>query len=171
MTPALLIHSLEESLRPLVEGERGSLSISETPEETISLLAHKPDGFRCILQWAGEDGDADTHGTSAVARIAIILQTPRGLRADRGADAHRRLNDDAKPILELSETLKKHLFGLVFVDETAEVVGTLRPDVEHYRSAGRRQCFRFESGDWLEIDGIDLRQYSMTFTIRYASAE
>lgn len=171
MTPSLLLTSLDSALRPLIEAERGVLHVSESPEETISLLSVKPDGFRAVLQWQGEDGDDDTHGTSALARIAIVLQVARGLRADRGADAHRPADGivDAKPILHLSDSIKKFLFGLVFVDEEAEEEGTLRSDIEHYKSGAKRQCFRFLSGDWLEIEGLEMRNYNMVFSIRYAS--
>lgn len=170
MTPALLISSLEDALRPLITGAQGQLFVSETPEETISLLAAKPDGFRTILQWQGEDGDTDTHGTSALARISVVLQTPRGLQVDRGADAHRSPEGGAPPILALSDKVKKFLFGLVYTDASEGMeAGALRADVQHHRSKGRRQCFAFLSGDWLEIEGVDLRQYEMTFSIRYSS--
>lgn len=170
MSPALLLRTVEDALRPLIEAERGVLHVSETPEETISLLSVKPDGYRAILQWQGEDGDDSTFGTSSLARLAIVLQVARGLRADRGADAHRAADGvvDAKPILELASSVKKHILNFLFVDEEAEEEGALRADIEHIKSKDRTQCFRFLSGDWLEIEDLESRQYNQTFSIRYA---
>lgn len=167
MTPALLLTSLEEALRPQVEGERGAVYVSEHPEETLSLLGNKPGGFRCILQWLGHDGDAATYGSSKVGRIAVILQTARGLREDRGSDAHRPTavagGAGEKPILELVSIVNTFVRGLRFLDDEDQ----LRDDVEHHRSNGRHQCFSEIGGDWLEVEGIGLRQYQTNFSIRY----
>lgn len=168
MTPALLISALAESLEPAVAAMGGRLSVCETPEDTLGLLAVSPERWRCVVQWGGEDGDDATLGTSSEARVVVIVQTPRGKRADRGADAWREApGRNARPILELVDFAKRHLFSLAFTDD--EQPGELRADVHHSRSNGRAQCFRFVGGDWLEIEGVEIRQYEMTFAIRYAS--
>jgi hypothetical protein len=157
---------------PLVRAESGTLHVSETPDETLSLLGLKPAAWRCILQWQGHDGDAATYGSSKVGRIAIIIQTARGMRADRGADAHKAPvvpgAANERPILELVSLVGQWVRSLLFQDGE----GQLRDDIEHIKSNGRRQCFSELSGDWLEFEDVDLpaRQYQTTFSIRYADA-
>jgi hypothetical protein len=170
MTPALLLRNLEDALRPLVTAEKGTVFVCETPEETLSLLANKPGAFRCLIQWMGHDGDPSTYGSSKTGRIAVILQTARGLRDDRGADAHRAPaapgSGGERPILELVSLVNTFVRSLTYLDDE----GQLRDDIEHHRAAGRHQCFTEIGGDWLEIEGVALRQYQTNFSIRYTEA-
>jgi len=166
MTPAVLLREIEDSLRPLVQGEGGELDVGETPEDTLSLLGVSPSNFRVILQWAGHDGDGATYGSSRVGRIAVIVQAAKGMRVDRGADLHRPAPADPTklPFLELVAKVNAFIRSLVFLDSEGQLVD----DIEHIKSRNRRQCFTELGGDWLEIEGVALRQYQTNFSLRYA---
>ena len=166
MTPDLILSSLEDALRPLVVAEGGALFVSETPEETISLLSVSPKQWRCILQWASHQGDADTYGSSKVGEVSIILQCAKGLRVDRGADAHRPpvTAPEQRPILPLVALTGQWVRSITFLDGE----GALRDDVQHGRSAGRRQLFTEIGGGWLAIDDVQRREYQTTFSLRYS---
>lgn len=167
MTPALILTSLEDALKPLVAAEKGILDVSETPNDTLALLCKSPNKWRCILQWAGHDGDEDTHGTSKTGSVAVIIQAAKGLQLDRGADAHRSRGDDARPILELVSLVNNWIRGILFTDEEGELL----TDVQTYKGKSHRQVFVEGSGDWLEIEGVEIRQYRTTHTLRYADRQ
>ena len=164
MTPALILTLLQDALTPVVAAEKGRLFVSETPEETLSLLAVTPKQWRAILQWQGHDGDESTYGSSKVGKIGLIIQTARGLRADRGADAHQSpAGGEEKPILQLVAITGQWLRSLIFRDDS----GQLRDDVQHHRSNGRHQAITEIGGDWLTIDDVQHREYQTLFSLRY----
>ena len=164
MTPALILKSLEDALAPLVTAEKGELSVSDTPQSTLELLTNSPAKWRCILQWAGHNGDEETYGSSKVGEVALIIQVAKGLQADRGADAHRSRSEGRRPILELVSLINNWVRGIVFLDEE----GGLLDDVDTHCSGSTKQVFTEGGGDWLEVEGVELRQYRTTHSLRYA---
>ena len=173
MTPPRLLHLLAAQLDGPVAAEGGRLHVCGTPDDTLELLAVSPEGWRAVLQWQGHDPLPDTRGTGKTGRFAIVVQTARGLRADRGADAWRPPEDadpeaDAPGANKSTLALATYVAGLaracVFLDEAAEPL----PDVLHHRVKGRLQAVGELGGDWLEIDGLSARQYQTNFEVSYA---
>lgn len=151
MTTQSLFNQMLGVLRPEIEKLGGTFRLSATPENTFAMLTSPPSGdWHCILEWAGYSLRDQTYGTMVGVSFATILQQPRGLSADPAAGV---LVED----IAGAPSLIQHL------DEVISLVRRFRPagEVDSHGAL-------LQSADWLEVEGMNVRQIRALFTLGMA---
>lgn len=153
MDSAVFLTVIEAALTPLVTEGGGVITVASDPDHVLEILAGSaPNGWRLILNWAGEDG-VDPINAQGIAdmSLAATIQCARGLKLDSGAWAYKPNAAGRDPLLTLSKRVSQWIRGLS---------GT-HPDLSD-------MGFRFHSSAWLSIENLPTRQITTTHKITMA---
>jgi len=105
-----------------VDALGGTVEVSGTPEQTWSMLENSTQRWRLIVQPGAEE--MLHRGTVCRQDIFFVIQTTRGLQADRGADVFtRRATGGAagsKSVMELKDEVRKLVASVRFVTEAGD---------------------------------------------------
>lgn len=90
MDSATILQAVEDYLQPLLAAEKGLLSVAETEEDAIELLANGPERWRVILTMDGDESREDLNPAGLVVGTLVAwVQSPKGFEAKPGKGLHR----------------------------------------------------------------------------------
>lgn len=90
MDSATILQAVEDYLQPLLAAEKGLLTVAETEEDAIELLANSPERWRVILTMDGDEAREDLNPAGLVVGTLVAwVQTPKGMEAKPGKGIHR----------------------------------------------------------------------------------
>ena len=90
MDSATILQAVEDYLQPLLAAEKGLLTVAETEEDAIELLANGPEKWRVILTMDGDEAREDLNPAGLVVGTLVAwVQTPKGMEAKPGKGIHR----------------------------------------------------------------------------------
>jgi hypothetical protein len=119
MTIDLILQSLEDWLRPLVEGQGGIVDVAETADDALQMLSgNAPTKWRVILTATGDTLADDPTAASGyvVGGLSAIVQAPLGLSAKPGKTLHRTTSGNASFLARLNFVIRK-LRAVAFDDD------------------------------------------------------
>ena len=146
-----ILQALHADLETYVEAQNGKLTISGTYVETLDLLAARPNGFLCIMEWLGEE-NPDEHGFIGVMNqeIGIYVAINAGLTLERGKALWA--SPGGKTLIEHINRIRDRVREIRFSD-----------DEENEREFNYR-----EARQVVTPDGIPLRAYRLLFRMHNA---
>lgn len=133
MDPADILQALHEDLAAWVTEQSGVLSVARDPWEPLDVLSQRPDGFRVMLLFAGDEADygdlsevdgEDVVIPSAHVQIEIYVSLNLGLAKGRGQKAFKADAEKAPLISRLSE-LRARVLSLRLI-KAGECLGRFR---------------------------------------------
>lgn len=149
-----ILQALHADLAPYVAAQHGDLSISGTYVETLDLLAAKPGGFLCIMEWLGEENPDDLGFVGVMSQeIGIYVSINPGLPAQRGKALWA--SPGGKTLLEHINRIR---------DRVREI--RLPDNEDTDREFNYRECRQV-----VTPEGIPLRAYRLLFRIHNAISD
>jgi len=153
VTSSLILAAVEDALSPLLTAEGGILSVAETEEDAIELLAVSPEKWRVVLCMDGDKSLEDTNPCGLVeGRLVAFVQAPKGMAAQPARNIHRAAVKGTPAFLTRLHWVIRKIRGLSLIAS----------DID-------RQGFRYQGWEWLKFDGLAaLRTARASFDLIFA---
>ena len=110
-TATTLLKFLADNLDVWATARRGSVSIAQDPYHVLELLNQKPNGFRVIVHWKGDDAEAAPWSGITSNNIEIIVTYNRGLFIKPGGELITPRGGQP-PLYEILGDLRAHVRNL-----------------------------------------------------------
>lgn len=137
MTSSLILAAIEDTLKPQVAANGGTLSIAETEEDALEELANAPEHWRVVLSMDGDKGLDDLNPAGLVeGRVVAFVQAPKGFANPPSRNLHRDNVRGTPAFFTRLHWIVRKLRGM-------QLVAT---DID-----GRG--LRYRGWDWLRFDG------------------
>lgn len=154
MKIAAIIASLEDYLKPLVTAEGGIISVVETAEDAMEMLAGTaPEKWRLVLSTDGEKApEDDGRAGHVVSEIVAYVQAPKGMETKPGRSLHRRSTNNGKPFLDRLNWVIRKLRAVTFDNDEID----------------EQQALNYRGWEWLKYqDQPAWRTAKATFELLY----
>jgi hypothetical protein len=93
MDAATILNSIETALASQVQANGGTLTLAETLEDALEMLATPPNGWRVVLTMDGDEPREDTNPAGVVTgKLVAYVQAPKGLERPRRSLTHASRN-------------------------------------------------------------------------------
>lgn len=153
MDSATILQSVEDYLKPLLADEKGLLSIAETEEDAIEMLANGSERWRVILIMDGDEAVEDFNpGGFVAATLQAWVQAPKGMEARPGRGLHRQGTNATPAFMTRLHWVIRKIRGLQLVHDEID-----------------RRGFHYQGWNWLRFEETAaFRTARARFILRFA---
>lgn len=153
----LMLQSLEDHLRPLVEADGGKLALADSEEAAVQELAKGGPAGRYLATLVPMGGRVDPDNEAAGGiedRVTILLQAGKGFGYKPSNGLHRATpRGERTPFLQIQAALIRWTRALLVEDEEVD---------------GFRRAFELRSWGWLRDQDRPTRICALEFECLYA---
>jgi hypothetical protein len=122
LEPLDLLKLLEADLTPFVADRKGLLSIAAEPWDFLELLAERPNGWRAVLLWEGDDNTQDNAlaGRFLKNTFSIGITCQKGLAVKAGEYLLKTRADGGLALLALVAEIRARVGSYIFPDNVSD---------------------------------------------------
>lgn len=153
MTSASILAAVEDALKPLIEADKGMVSVAETEEDALQMLSEGPERWSVILCLDGDKPAEDwDYGGWVSGRLVAYVQAPKGTEINRGRSINRESVRGTPAFFTRLHWIIRKIRGLSLIATDIDVRG-----------------FEYLGWDWLRYDGqAAFRTAKASFDLHFA---
>lgn len=155
MDASTILNAVESHLAPLMAANDGKLTIAETLEDAIEMLAVGPDNWRAIVTI---DGDTPNESINAAglttSQLVVYVQAHKGLERPRRSLSHPNARNATPSFFQRRDWMIRKIRGLRLL---------------HAEIDNIPYTFEYKGSVWFKIENMPMfRTQACTFEITYA---
>lgn len=113
-----ILRDIENTLRPLIEADKGKLDVADDLDDALKQLAQSPKGWRVVLLWDGHLSHGEARHGMTRAGLTTFLQMDKGMSIK--PSVHRPAASGRAAFLTRLETLSQWCRALRWPADTPE---------------------------------------------------